>query len=127
MHDNRSLNSSYFSRYVVKLTRLITCFESILSYWNSNYLTSSIPGTAVGCQQRPCSTWKRPTSYPVGSGNDGQGLKVTLFFKKKKRFIAIKLEYTLVQKLQNCSLNQFAGIVPRRASVKVPTSVGFYE
>jgi hypothetical protein len=40
------------------------------------------------------------------------------------RFIARKLEYTLVQKLQNCSLNQFAGVVPRGASVKVSTSVG---
>jgi hypothetical protein len=30
------------------------------------------------------------------------------------------------KKLQNCSRNQFAGLVPRGASVKVSTSVGFY-
>jgi hypothetical protein len=46
-------------------------------------------------------------------------------FKKKDLLPKNYWEYTLVQKIyKKCSLNQYAVVVPRRASVKVSTAVG---
>ena len=51
-----------------------------------------------------------------------------LFFFKKKRFIAQKIgEIHRVTKLQNCSCNQFALVVLRRAGPREFTVLGTYE
>jgi hypothetical protein len=55
------------------------------------------------------------------------GMDVCLFFKKKKN-IAQKISEThRVTKLRNCSFNQFALVVPRRASDRECTVLGSYE
>ena len=52
----------------------------------------------------------------------------TTFFFLKKRFIAQKIsEIHRVTKLRNCSFNQFAVVVPRRASDRECTVLGSYE
>ena len=51
-----------------------------------------------------------------------------LSFFKKKRFIAQNIsEIHRFTKLRNCSFNQFALVVPRRASDKECTVLGSYE
>ena len=50
---------------------------------------------------------------------------ITIFFK---RFIAQKIsEIHRVTKLRNCSFNQFALVVPRRANDRECTALGSYE